>query len=766
MASSDPFKPLATGWLDKIEEAKLSPHRKLWKDTADECMMFYSAATGFMWDDKYKHKFWDGKATPRFRMTINKAFEMVALFGPLLYWKNPHRTAHIRRPLDLDPSLMVPQMPPQLQQMAQQLQQMQQGQQPGMPPPPMNPQAMQAQQQVMAFQQMQQQAQMAYDQSSQQQQLSENADKMRAQLMERWLNYTPGELPGGGLKQHSQAGITDALIKGRGCEWAETYTFPGSQRKITGLFYDAPENLIIDPDATSLYDAKWIAKECTHPIWQVEREYSRPQDSLKNAANDEGLNSAGERRSSDDDRYNRRNGKTFDLMTYYKVWSKGGVGGRLSGVKTLLRDALDEVVGDYAYCVVARGVDYPLNAPTEQVQQAGDEDIQRIFSWPVPFWKDDRWPVVCLDFYPKPGSAYPIAPLSPGLGELKFLNTMISHLANRIWSSSRDFWAVAKSAVKDLESIITNGKDQCIIEVAEIHEDVRKLVSIIQQPQTNFDVWKIMEQVMELFNQRTGLNELFYGMNPGDAQSRTATDAATKKQNISIRPDYMAECVETWQSEGAVLESFLTSWDIGPEEVAPLLGPAGAMLWQQLISGQDMESVVRQYKVTIEAGSIRKPNRDKDLANAQAVMQMLNQTAVGYATASTDTKPLNAMVQSIAEATDDDDLRHIQFGPWAPPAQPGPTPEQLQMQLNQQQMQINEQKANIDQQKAAMEHADRQQQMQFQFEEHTMDLAAKQAETNQEVQSSEAVHKQDIRHANAEHKQKLQIQKKQAAAAA
>ena len=135
--------------------------------------MFFCASTGFMWDQRYRHKFWDGKASPRFKFTISKAFELVALFGPILYHRNPHRQVTPRKPLELDPALF-------------------------------------------GDVQNDQQAAMFYQQSLMEQQQVGASDRMLAELLSRYLNYTPGEMPGGGMKEHGELCVTEDLITGRG----------------------------------------------------------------------------------------------------------------------------------------------------------------------------------------------------------------------------------------------------------------------------------------------------------------------------------------------------------------------------------------------------------------------------------------------------------------------------------------------------------------------------------------------------------------------
>ncbi len=637
------MKPIVTGWLGKINLA--IKHKKPFSDVAEQCMGFFSGDIGFMWSDKFRSKFMKGGLAPKFKMTMCKAFELVALFGPVLYWKNPQRRCQTRKPLELTPDLFGDD-----------------------------------QNAMFMFQQQQQE---------QQQWMSKN--RIRAQLMERYLNYTPGEMPGGGLSEHAQQAITEALVKGRGCLWTEPYEFPGSKRSLTGCFYDTVDNLLIDPDAESLDDAKWIARRCVHPVWQVEREYNLPEGALTNKGNLESGNSQGESEGNDFADYHRKKGETFDLLVYYKIWSKGGVGARLTGVTTELKDSFDRVVGDYAYLVVAPNVPFPLNAPKAKIATALDEDVQRMFQWPIPYWTDDRWPVCVLDFYREPRNAWPIAPLKPGLGELTFMNVIVSHLANRIWSSSRDFLAILKSAATEVKDKILNGEDLAVIELNEIHGSITDVVQFLQHPPTNFDAWRILDRVSEIFDKRVGLSELLYALNPGDAQSRSAMDASTKQSAASVRPEYMAGRVEDWMSECARQEKFCARWFIEASDVQPLLGQTGAYLWEQHVTNVDPEIVIREMDATVEAGSVRKPNKERDQQNLNTIMPTLAPMLSAHADVTGDTRPLNALLKQWGEAIEQP-MDALQMGPRTPM----PPPPEVQQQMQQeQQMQQQEHAAEL-----------------------------------------------------------------------
>jgi len=683
------LSPLAKGWLGKIDIA-YKRKRERFQDIADQCMQFFSGTVGFMYDAAYQQKFMGGSFSPTFKITLNKAFEIVALFGPLIYHQNPQREVDPPDPIDYGPEIF------------------------GDPNDPM--------------------VQQQYQQAIARDKMRRSVLKSGCQAVKRYLNYTPEEQPNGGLQQASEDAITEALIKGRGVLWSNSYIAPGSNRRLTGSFYDSVDRLLIDPDSESnnFGEAFWIARECNEPHWKLERERGLPYGSLRGKGNLESAESQGASRGNRRSKRDRELGTTFDNVRYWKIWSIGGIGTRMTGTAKDLQTAFDEVVGDYAYLEVARGVDWPLNMPADRFLNATDEDVRQAFSWPVPYWKDQRWPCVMLDFYRQPNCAWPISPLRPGLGELVALNIIISELTHHVYQNSRTVIAVLKSAMKDLEGALTSGKDLCVVGIPEILKDIDHLIKFIQGPPVQYDVWRIIEHLFSLFDKRVGLSELMYGLNPG-AASRTSPDAETKQQMLSIRPDYMVKKVEQWQREVTRNEKLCAYYEkIGAETVQPLMGDTGASIFEQTFTNADEETVLREMTCTIRTGSARKPNKQRDAANLKEIYQP-NSIQLGQYQAQTgDSGPLNELNRRLYETMEIEDMDGLMMGPVQPPpppldpnAPPPPDPAQEAKAENMRtDMQMQQARQTQQMQIAAAQH---QQDIQQQGESHAADMVVKMA---------------------------------------
>jgi hypothetical protein len=653
--SDNLFAPLVRAWTNKIEAGVNV--RKKWQNLVDEIMLFYSKSAAALFDPAYARKFWPGNVKPRFRVNINLAYEYVAIRLPELLWENPHRQVEPKKMIELPEELFPPD---------------EQGQ-----PDPIFMAAMQEQQQMYGM------------------------AKMSAELMSYWLNYTSREMPGG-LIEHSTMATLDALLKGRGCLWTRPYTFPGSGRTVTGCFREPPERLITDPDYKSMRDCRWIALQHIDPHYEVERRFGLPENALRKKGSLESSWAYAESSSHGRPNYaHRTDGISNDMVVWYEVFSKCGVGTRKTDMYDAVKNHLEETVGDYAYLAIAPCVPFPLNCPIDKIKNgATSDDVKQMFAWPIPlFHADDRWPVECLDFYPNNdegdnSAAWPIPPLAPALGEMKLMNVLVPFLVSRVWTSSRDFWAIAGPYMETLKKEIDKGEDQAYIAVPAVVDDIRKIVTILQQPETRRDMWDLIGLVESLFRKRTGLTLSAYGMNEDGTQNRSAEETIAKARAVGVRSEFMQKMVVDWQSRAAASEAMVARRFITGQDVAPLMGKVIAMLWDQSITTGDVETVVRQLDYTVEAASIRRPNRERDIANFQQMVQYWQALIMQAAGANGDYQPANALMKMWGELHDMD-----MSAAYIPKVEPDPQQQAMQeqqMQLEQAKMQAEIQGKQMD----------------------------------------------------------------------
>lgn len=627
--ADNPLQPIAAGWMKKLTAA-LGQKRKEFGEDAEECMRFFTGPYSWMYNRRRGKQHdpdndfdmdagEDEMPAPTFRMSVNKTAEVVELFGPVLYQRNPDRKVTARRAW-LPPISLF-----------------------GGDDDPV------AQQQFLGL--------------KEQAQPTRGQDEARGSLFESYLNFTPAEM---GLRDHSRRVVDEALIKGMGTWWTEEEMTPDG-RKLVGSFFDTVDNLLLDPDARCWHDLLWVARRCVHPVWEVEDEYGLPRGTLK-GGNAESLNRVAETAGQIEESYKRAQGGSNDLLVYWKVYSKMGLGGRLAGVMDSAKgysDELDQEFGDYCFLAVTDACDYPLNLPPSLLD--GDEEqIKQAAQWPVPFWLHGDWPVTPLAFHWVPGHLWPMSHLKPGLGELKAINWIFSMMVSKIRIASRDFVAILKASNTEIKEAIKHGADYTLIELEQINGSIDNVVKFLQHPGFNPEIYKVLDHLMELFDKRVGLTDLVYGQT--QTQMRSAEEARVKQSQTSIRPQDMAEQVEDASSELARREMSAARWLLQAEDVAPILGPVGAFFWRQLVETHDPATIFHAYECRIESGSTKRPDKARDQAALQDSMQQLLQPLYSYAQATGDVQPVNALIAAWGKSIGLESIEDFLLKPPPPPA--------------------------------------------------------------------------------------------------
>ncbi|SIO37900.1 hypothetical protein SAMN05444166_4226 [Singulisphaera sp. GP187] len=611
------LRTIVNHWMTKIIHAR-DHKRKVFQDAANECMSFFNGPRS--WEDVMGGVSGlnrrDDMIDTTFQVSVNKTFEFVTIFGPALYYENPVRTVKPRMPVIVPPQFFGGNV-------------------------------------------------LLYQSILQEENLRVQTEGLTSVLIESYLNWTPAEFQ---LEQESRQAIDEALIKGRGCLWTELYSPPGTDMKVPKSSFDSVDHLFCDPDAQGFKDATWIARKCIHPVWQVERDCGLRPGSIK--GNMESQAKQADIATDEDQEYDRKRGFTNDLLVYYKIYSKMGIGGRLQGLTKSLREPL-EMFGDYVYLVVADGIPYPLNlSPDSTNDPAFASDPNAVFAkvaWPTPFWGADEWPVTELDFHKIPNSTWPMPHLKAGMGELKFLNWCMSFLMGKVRNTTRDFIAIMKSAGEEIKTNILEGKDLTFLELDSGHGSIAELVQFLQHPEVNGDIWKMIEAVESNFDKRVGLTELMYGQQ-GATQIRSAQEAQLRNANMNVRPDDMRKCVVAWMARVALKEAMCARYHLIPQDVQPVLGGMAAWAWGQFVSTRDINKASRQLEYRIEAGSTQRPNKELEIQTMNTAFTSLAPLLQTYSQQTMDMSPLNNLLSDFAKSLDLDPARYQLSQPLPPPA--------------------------------------------------------------------------------------------------
>jgi hypothetical protein len=339
-----------------------------------------------------------------------------------------------------------------------------------------------------------------------------------------------------------------------------------------------------------------------------------------------------------------------------------------------------DACGKYVYLVVCEGIEYPLNLPPSIMQEEIDPQtgipasvLPRV-SWPIPFFADPHgWPFTMLAFHRKPGYAWPVSHIRPAIGELRLLNWCFSFLATRIATSCETVIAVQKAADETFkEQLLAPSEGGFkILELSELlGRRIEDIVSVFQMPQVSKDLWDIIAAILDEFAKRTGLSELAYGYTRNSF--RSAAEAQIKNENISIRPDNMANELEDCMSLLARREALAARWLLEPQDVLPVLGNMGAAGWAQFIYKTDIVDLTRELLYRVEAGSARKPNKSSRVEQMQMAVQTLG-PILSQLAGSGMVDPFNALMTDWANSLDVDATPYL-LPPPPPPAPPGLPP--------------------------------------------------------------------------------------------
>lgn len=698
----NPFRPLAAAWCKLMRRAQ-AWKKAQFQDDADDIQMFFDGCKDDFWKSDYArgprgYMGGDAKvAPPDFQMLVMKVAEAVQIFGPSLYANNPTIAVSPKRYTEVAPQTLGID-PASLQ---------------ASPPGP-NGEPGQPTPQLLYWQQQQNQRQSAFAKR-----------ESYANIFRDILNYEQVELD---KQSHMRRIIDEALIAGLGIGWTELIEFPGSDRKLVGSFYEPVKNLLLDPDADSWETLQWVARERTMPYWEAEDMFGYDRGALQHYCKTESVAQQEMAKESEDASGTKRaSGKTNDLITFWEIYSKMGIGDRLKGVPNEVEQGpWADIFPEHCKLCVAEHIPFPLNLPPSILKLPKD-DVKAKAAWPIPFYKDNQWPCVPVAFHPVPGQVWPQSHFKPALGEIHLLSWCFSCLANKVRTSCGT-WMVGLAAAKDqLEAKIEESGDNKVLWLQDAYDvkDASKLLSFIQAPEFHADLWKFLQAMLLEIDKRLGTAEVLYGMSSG-AKDRSATETDLKFKSASTRISDMGRAIESGLSRMCRNEAIANWAIVTGKDVFEVLGPEAAYVYDTQIKTMPAESICREFMFEIIAGSTRKMNKQAraELMNeAMTILGPALQTFAGMGIFN----PWNALVVDWAKANDIDNPERYVAEP--PPQQPDPKQEaemaklQGEMQMQQVEGQQKQESHQLEIQKALFEMEAKKQELALKAQEAQMKMA-------------------------------------------
>lgn len=635
--------PLVSQWFARLRAAV--ENKKRFTAMSRLCRQFLGSSAKAMWEKDFRTEFYPGVAEPQFMVSLNKAFELVAIIGPSLYWKNPSREV---RSVDQPDQTVLAQIV-------------------GVNDPDMLEQIRMMQEQ---------------DTST-----KEIRNSLASAVMEHIQQTHPG-----GVKIDLELIIQDALVTGRGCGWTETFSDPITGEMNVGTFYDSVDNLLVDPDAKdpAMRDVTWMSRRHVEPVWVVERRFGYPPGYLKG----KGTHISAEYGATTMGPTNGQHGTLYqDLMEWYEVWSKAGIGARVTGINATMGQSLDQLTGDYAYLCMTRELTHPLNLPPDLVLHAPPEGIQQALKWRTSAHPSSqsigsvfelchvrKWPVQLLDFYPVTGTCWPMAVLGPGIGSLLAMNILlVSHLTMS-WDRRRDIVATLGAYAEDVESALRSEANPAVIKInSASNATLDQVVGFLRRPEIGGDMLQWIQYLDGQFQMATGLDDIHYGIS--QKQARVSSDVEARTSAANVRPDKMANDVHEFVVACGTKELWLSAMYIRGSRLSNLLGVWGAAAWDMFFGQMDLTQLAQEIEVWVEAMDMRRPSREKDIADLNGLAPFyLPLLQMSYQLTG-DEKPINAFLHRFLTAMQVRNPEDLYLGPGRPPVDP-----QLQQQQEEQQM--------------------------------------------------------------------------------
>lgn len=509
-------------------------------------------------------------------------------------------------------------------------------------------------------------------------------DQMRAWLLEWWLNYLAADSTYG-LMREAKTCAAEALIKGMGVVWHEMT--PSPTGLIPGSFFDTIDDVYIDSDARERRNAGVLFRERTESIWRIAEKFGLDPSVLRGQYKSRASQAAEQRVTSDSD----EPGKTQepDVGRYIEVYSRMGIGQRFHdpGAEVQkLQDALDKH-GPYVYLAIMEGVPYPLNLGPGIAQGGLDSTVvHAALEWEIPFHEEasNPWPCSFLDFLPKPGTPWATSTLAAGLPLQVFIDHLYSFIMGAVRRRCKGLIITSKELTQAVDDAIDFGLDMEHVKYSgPAGAELNKLIHAVEFPEVHKDLYNLIPLVERAFEEMTGMDPLLSSGQVGRTQPRSAAEMQIRDARVSTRPDDYADSVEAFMSAVAAKEAQVTRMEVGPEVVAPLFGEglpetfdpddptsleatfAGfgplSQQWALLVNTPNPAQAAAELSYTVEAGSGRRKNRQKQVEDLQTIAQMAVPILTQYMQMTGDTGPINAYLRMIQNTLDSKEMADMQL---------------------------------------------------------------------------------------------------------
>ena len=431
-----------------------------------------------------------------------------------------------------------------------------------------------------------------------------------ARLLEWWLNYTITEYD---LLGESRLALIEALVKGRGLLFHEMVDLNGNGLVPVSMF-ESVDNLFIDGSCTVLRDAEYIFRKRKMSYPDVAEMIGVYESTLREATGEE----------------------KEEVLEFYEVYSRIGIGGTFYEIDDELRTALDSV-GRYVYLILTDKCEYPLNVLPSAIGTDASAFAANV-EWPILSYGNtlDPWPFTVIDFRPNADNPWASSPLLPGLPYQLMLDELYEYIYESARQSLRRIVMVPDSTDERIVEALESGRPFDVLRVPRLSlSGGDNIYHVMDIPPVNGDVFKYVAMLESQFERAVGLDPVLYGTAP-QRQIRSAAEASARYETASARARAMSDDVEYWLSRVAVKEGMLTRIHVPFTTTARLFGeeviyigdkevPGGlkSKLWSEYVNQPDPMVAAGDYEFSVVHGSAKVVDKAERMRQASFLLQTI-----------------------------------------------------------------------------------------------------------------------------------------------
>lgn len=334
----------------------------------------------------------------------------------------------------------------------------------------------------------------------------------------------------------------------------------------------SPFDMFVDPEATSLEDARWIAQRIIRSLEEVkvdERYRSSVRRSVKSdAVLSSDWMSESQRRKMDTD---------LDRVTIWEFY-----------------DLQDETI-----CVFSEGADDYLIEPRE---------MPYAFGHPFEF----------IANYEVPDEFYPIGDLEMVEAPQQELNKTRSQMMNHRKKYGRKYLYRASALGPDGRQGLESNEDNIAIEVIDDNLPLQDILMPVPITPMSGDLYQYSQIIESDMDKVSGVNEYARGATP--EVRRTATEAAMIQDASNARSADKLALIELAIGKIARKVLMLAQQYMTDKQVARVVGSEGQQFWFDY----EVEDIEGEYDFAVEGGSTQPQN---DTFRRQQAVAMMNSLA-------------------------------------------------------------------------------------------------------------------------------------------